>query len=355
MAKQRIFDLPQTKGEFQIRGNASGTNKKQNFFTSKKTKNNTDMNLLNFGVKFDDGQTAYLTLNGTVNKSVYYYNSQIQKTQEVAWDDRDQTPGEGYRLIGVNVGLVTIENEDGNKVNDKKTLVEYDAAKYVSENLKDGMPIFVKGNLDFNSYMDNKGNINRGEKLIPTQISLCSKDIDFEADDFKMLADFKTTIVFESIEKEKDNKGKDTGRFIVNALHIGYSTITNTSFVVEDEKLAGQMKKGLKAYNAIEVTGKFKSSIGIETVEETDDWGEKNSFDKINNPRKFEFVITGAKPSTIDTQTYTEDNIAHARKAILNKTKVEENYGEQKKAEVDDGWGDSSDTNNNNDDYDPWA
>ena len=42
MAKKRIFDLPQTKGEFQIRGNASGV-LKNNFFTSKKTKNNTDM------------------------------------------------------------------------------------------------------------------------------------------------------------------------------------------------------------------------------------------------------------------------------------------------------------------------
>ena len=352
MAKQRIFNLPQTKGEFQIRGNASGVLKKD-FFTSKKTKNNTDMNLLKFGVKFDDGQTAYLTLNGMVNKSVYYYNSVEKKTQEVTWKDRSKAPGENYRLIGVNVGLTTIEDEDGNKVNDKKTFAEYDAAKYVSENLKDDMPIFVKGEVEFDSYIDNKGEPKRSQKLVPNQISLCSRPIDFEAEDFKALADFKTTIVFESIEKEKDDKGKETGRFIVNALHIGYSNITNTSFIVEDAKLAGQMKKGLKAYNAIEVTGQFKSAMVVETVEETDDWGQKSSFDRTNTPRVFEFIITGAKPSTIDRETYTEENIAEARKAIANKDKVEENYGEKKENTTEDDWGSSSETED--DDEDPWA
>ena len=343
MAKKRIFDLPQTKGEFQIRGTASGV-LKNNFFTSKKTKNNTDMNLLNFGIKFDDGQTAYLTLNGMVNKSVYYYNSKEKKTQEVAWKDRNKAPGEDYRLIGVNVGLVTTEDEDGNKVNDKKMLVDYDAAKYVSEHLKDDMPIFTRGTLEFDSYTDKKGEVKRSHKLVPNQISLCSKEIDFDAEDFKMLADFKTTIVFEGIEKEKDDKGKETGRFIVSALHIGYSNIVNTTFIVEDAKLAGQMKKGLKAYNAIEVTGNFKSNVVVEAVEETDEWGEKSSFDRTNTPRVFEFVITGAKPATIDRETYTEDNIADARKAIANKDKVEESYGDKKEtASEDDAWGDTSD------------
>jgi hypothetical protein len=342
MAKKRIFDLPQTKGEFQIRGNASGV-LKNNFFTTKKTKNNADMNLCNFGVKFDEGQTAYLTLNGTVNKSVYYYNSKEKKTQEVAWANRNNAPGEDYKLIGVNVGLVVTEDGDGNKVNDKKMLTDYDAAKYVSTHLKDDMPIFTRGTFEFSSYIDKNGDVKRGHKLIPNQISLCSKNIDFDADDFKSLADFKTTIVFESIDKEKNDKGNETGRFVVSALHIGYSTITNVTFIVEDSKLAGQMKKGLKAYNAIEVTGKFQSNMVTETVEEEDDWGQKSSFDKTNNPIVFEFVITGAKPSTIDRETYTEDNIADARKAIANKDKVEENYGDKKEtAADDDAWGDTS-------------
>lgn len=349
MAKKRIFDLPQTKGEFQMRGMATGT-KKNTFFTTKKTKNNNDMNLCNFGVKYDDGQTAYVTMNGMASKSVYYYNSTAKDTKEVAWANRSKAPGEGYRLIGVNVGLTTVEDDEGNKVNDKKTLVDYDASKYVSEHLEDDMPVFIKGALEFDAYTDKNGDVKRSHKLVPSQISLCSKEIDFEAEDFKVLADFKTTIVFESIDKEKDDKDKETGRFIVNALHIAYSNIINTTFIVEDAKLAGLMKKNLKAYNALEVTGKFKSTIVTEAVEETDEWGEKSSFDRVNAPRKFEFVITGAKPATIDRDTYTESNIAEARKAIANKDKVEETYSGKKETKAaEDDWGSASD-----DDNEPW-
>ena len=351
MAKKRIFDLPQTKGEFQVRGNASGV-LKNNFFTTKKTKNNNDMNLLNFDVKFDEGQTAYLTLNGTANKSVYYYNAAEKKTKEVAWKVRDIAPDDGYRLIGVNVGLETIVDENGNTVNDKKTLTDYDAAKYVSEHLRDDMPIFTRGALEFDSFTDKEGNVKRSTRLIPNQVSLCSKPIDFDDEEFKALADFKTTIVFESIEKEKDDKEKETGRFIVNALNVGYSNITNTTFIIEDAQLANLMRKNLKAYYALEVTGTFKSTIVTETVEMEDDWGQKSSFDRVNIPRKFELVITGAKPSTIDKETYTDDNIAEARRAIANKDKVDTNYGEKKETvTTNDGWGDTSDDNL---DDEPW-
>lgn len=345
MAKKRIFELPQTKGEFQMRGVVTGT-KKNTFFTSKKTKNNNDMNMCNFGVKYDDGQTAYITLNGMASKSVYYYNSVAKDTKEVAWANRGKAPGEGYRLIGVNVGLTTVEDDDGNKVNDKKTLVDYDASKYVSEHLEDDMPVFIEGALEFDAYTDKNGDVKRSHKLVPSQISLCSKEIDFEAEDFKALADFKTTIVFESIDKEKDDSGKETGRSIVNALHIAYANIINTTFIVEDAKLAGLMKKNLKAYNALEVTGVFKSTVVTEAVQEEDEWGQKSSFDRVNVPRKFEFVITGAKPATIDRETYTESNIADARKAIANKDKVEETYSGKKESKAsDDDWGSSYDDN----------
>jgi hypothetical protein len=127
-------------------------------------------------------------------------------------------------------------------------------------------------------------------------------------------------------------------------------SITNTTFIVEDAQLANLMRKNLKAYNALEVTGVFKSTVITETVEAEDDWGQKSSFDRVSVPRKFEMYITGAKPSTIDRETYTEDNIAEARKAIANKDKVETNYGEKKETTtVEDGWGDTSD-----DDNEPW-
>lgn len=348
--KKRLFDLAQTKGEFQIRGNASGV-LKNGFFTTKKTKNNSDMNLCNFGVKFDEGQTEYITLNGTAGRSVYYYNKAENQTKEVAWKDRTKVPGEGYRLIGINVGLETIEDENGKVVNDNKMFADFDAAKYVSEHLKDDMPIYIKGSLEFNSYTKPNGEVARKHRLIPNQISLCSKPIDFDAEDFKALADFKTTICYQGIDKERDEAGKETGRFVLDALYIGYSTIENTTFIVEDSKLAGLFRKNLKPNTAIEVTGCFKNFVDVTAEDETDDWGQKSSFDRINKPIRLEMIITGAKPATIDTEAYDEDSIAEARRAIANKEQVETNYGEKKDTiAVEADWG----TSTEGDDNEPW-
>lgn len=339
MAKKRLFDLPQQKTEFQMRGIVTGVEKK-NFFTNKKTKSGADMNMLNFGIEFDDKQTAYLTLNGMERDSVYFYNSKDKKTINVKWADRNKSQAEGYRMIGVNLGLERDEEDEGNI---KYTMTEYDAAKYASQHLKDEMSVFVKGNIEFDSYTNEKGEPKRTTKLIPSQVSLCSKPVNFEEEDYEVLADFKTNIVFDSIEQEKDEAGKPTGRFIVNALNVGYATITNTEFIIEDAKLANNFKKNLKQYNAIEVTGKFQSTVLTETVEETDDWGEKSSFDRVSAPRKFEMLICGAKPSTIDREIYTEENIAEARRVIANKDRANENFGENKK-EKDLPWGDDEDS-----------
>lgn len=338
MAK-KIHNLPQTRGEFQLRGNVTGT-LKQNFYTEKTTKNGSGFRQLSFGVEFDDKQTAYLTLNGMERRSVYYYSAKDKKTVDVAWKDRNKTPGEGYRIIGVDIGLECDEEDDSNV---KYTLTDYDATKYASEKLEDGMSVFVRGNLEFDSYTNDKGEVRRSRKLVPAKIYRCSKDINFEAEDFKALADFKTMIVYQDITKEKDENDKDTGRYILSTLVVNYSSIVPVDFIVEDATLAGRMKKNLKPFNSIEVTGKFKSSVVVEEVTEEDEWGEKNSFNRVATPRVFEMIVTGASPSSIDLETYTEQNIAEARRAIANKDKVENNFGEKKtEAASNDGWGDDS-------------
>lgn len=340
MAKKRLFDLPQQKTEFQMRGIVTGVEKK-NFFTNKKTKSGMDMNMLNFGIEFDDKQTAYLTLNGMERDSVYFYNSKDKKTINVKWADRNKSQAEGYRMIGVNLGLERDEEDEGNI---KYTMTEYDAAKYASQHLKDEMSVFVKGNIEFDSYTNDKGETKRTTKLIPSQVSLCSKPVNFEEEDYEVLADFKTNLVFDSIEQEKGDDGKPTGRYIVNALNVGYATITNTEFIVLNAELASKLKKNMKSNWAIEATGVFASTVLTETVEsDENEWGEKSSFDRVSSPRKFEMIITGCKPSTIDKESYTEDSIAEARKAIANKDKAEKSFGENKKDDDKAPWGDDSD------------
>ena len=54
MAKARLFDLPETKGEFQLVGIVSGMSK-DNAYKELVTKSNRAMRFINFGLSYQDG------------------------------------------------------------------------------------------------------------------------------------------------------------------------------------------------------------------------------------------------------------------------------------------------------------
>ena len=169
----KLFELPQTKGTFQVRGIVSGV-EKDNFYTEKKTKTGNDFRMVNFGVEYEDKKTIYPSLNGMPRDKVYFSKKNEDGKTEVkaiAWKDRIKKAPEGYRMIGVLAGLQKIKDENGKVRNDNKTLTEYDACEYISENLQDGDSVFVKGNLEFGSYTNKDGEVSRTTKFVPTQIS----------------------------------------------------------------------------------------------------------------------------------------------------------------------------------------
>lgn len=351
---ERIFNLQETKGTFQVKGNVNGV-EKEKFYTSKTTKTGKDFRAVNFGCEYDDKKSMYLSLNGMPQANVYFSkkNQETGKTETktVPWANRNKFNEDGWRMIGVNLGLVKTTDANGKEVNDKKTMTPYDACDYINGNLKDDMSVFVRGNLEFSSYLDKDSNTQRSIKYVPNQISLC-KDVDFSEYDGvnnKPTNDFTQHIVFMGIEKEREND-KDTGRFVVSAKIVTYSDIVDTEFYITDNKLAGLFKKNLKTYHAITVHGHIEVVHNIEEVEEEDGWGEKNAMNRVNGSTKVELVITGATPSTIDKTTYDEDNISNAIKKIRAANTAEQNFSGKATATAasdnddwGDDWGDSDD------------
>lgn len=348
--KGRLFDLPETKGSFQLKGIVSGT-EKDGFYKELKTKSNKDMRMINFGVGYADGSTLYVNLQGMEQEKVYFSKRAENKgekpdTVPVPWADRFSYNREGYRLIGKNIGVKKKVDDKGNTVNDKKVLTDFDACKEVNENLKDGASVFIRGNLDYSSFLDNNGNKKTSTKLIPNQISLCA-DVDFSDENFTQQNDFNQVIIFMGIDQEKEND-KPTGRFVVTAKIVTYSTIEDVEFIIENEDLAKKFKKSLKPYNAIKVSGHMVSSTQTETVADEDDWGEEDAIEKVSAPTKREFIITGAKGSTIDKELYTEENITEAMAKIANANKAENDFGGD-----DDNWGDA-DLSSGDDEDEAW-
>ena len=354
----RVFELQETKGTFQVRGIINGV-EKERFYTDKKTKTGKDFRAVNFGVEYNDKQTVYMSLNGMPQQKVYFSkrNQSTGKTEtkDVPWANRNNFNEEGFRMIGVGLGLTKTKDQSGKIVNDKKTMTPFDACEYINENLQDDMSTFVKGNIEFSSYTDSEGNVRRSVKYIPGQISLC-KEVDFskyDDVDNKPAHDFTQTIVYTGIDAENVDD-KATGRFIVSAKIVTWSDIVDTEFIILDKSLANLFRKNLKPYHAITVHGKIEVSHSVQEVEEEDSWGEKNAMDRVSNPTKTEMIITGATPSTIDRETYTEKNIAEAMAKVKASKTAEQNFSGKttESANDDGGWGESYD--DADDESDPW-
>ena len=339
MAKARLFDLPETKGSFQLKGVVNGT-EKDKFYQNSKTSTGKDKRSVNFGVEVEKGKTLYVGMQAFPRDEVFFYkrgeNGQKGVTEKVKWAERHTFNKEGFRLIGINVGLTKVVGADGNMQNDNKTMVEFDACDAIGKNLKDNMNIFTRGGIEFSSFAGNDGSTRRFTRFVPNQISLCSA-IDFEAEDFEPQHDFTQTIVFMGVEQEKEND-KPTGRFIVSAKIVTYSTIEDAMFVITDTKLANQFRKNLKPYTAINVWGKIDATTLTEEVESDDCWGESNAMTKVSAPTRREMIITGADPKSIDNTIYTQDAIESAMVKIKNAQNAQSDYGDNSSA----GWGDPS-------------
>jgi hypothetical protein len=216
-------------------------------------------------------------------------------------------------------------------------MTDYDACKEIGTNLKDDVSVFIKGKTDFSSFADNDGNVKRYIKLIPNQVSLC-KDIDFSDIEYEVMHHFTQLIIFMGIEQEKtivNDLEKPTGRFVVSAYIVNYSSIEDTEFIITDAKLAKLFKQNLKPYTAIEVFGKLEATTETEEVKSTNDlWGEENSMNKVKAPTKREFIITGANPSSIDAKTYAKELVEQAIEKIEKAKKATDDYAD----ETDDGW-----------------
>lgn len=352
----RIFNLQETKGTYQVKGKINGV-EKDRFYTSKKTKTNKDFRAVNFGCEYDSKTSIYMSLNGMPQNYVYFSKRDREtgntETKKVAWADRNKFNEDGYRMIGVNLGLTKTTDKDGKAVNDKKTMTPFDACEYIRKNMQDDMSTFIRGNIEFSSYFDSDGNIRRNIKYIPNQISLC-KAVDFEEynADNKPVHDFTQTIVFMEIDKEKVDD-KDTGRFVVSAKIVTWSDIVDTEFIIVDAKLANLFKKNLKAYNSISVHGHIEVTHKLEEISEDNGWGESNSMIATTAPTKTEMIITGATPTTIDRETYTEKNVSEAIAKIRNAKTAEQNFGEKTNSNSDnDTWGDFEEIDV---DSDPWS
>lgn len=339
--KKNALNLVETKGEFEIRGVIEGV-KSKNFFKEISLDNGKAMRFVNCGVIYNGNDSKlFIDLTGYERDEVFISKKgEKGSAKKILWSKRNDYDPDEYNLIGMRLGLVKSRNAKGEETesNDTKTLVEFDACKYLQEHLVDKMSVYLRGKIDYSSYKGQDGSTKRRVKLVPNSIYLTSVPINFKEEGFEEKNNFTQTIVFMGIEQEKEDD-KPTGRFVVSAKIVGYSSIEDAEFIIDEnhKKLANQFKKFLKPYNAINVWGKIVAvQITEEVEEDCDDWGDENIMTKAKAPYKVEYVITGAKGGeAIDKDTFTEKNINDALKMLENKNKAKKDFS----GELNDSWG----------------
>lgn len=351
MAKEKLHDMKQTSSSFQVRGIVTGT-KSQRFYKTG-TSDNGKWNALEFGVKIAENKTVYLTLRGFPRAEVYYYkkgeNGAKGTSKAVKWADRKKAPGKDYKLIGINIS--TGKDEEGKNIN--TTFTEFDSVEWLHDNLKDDVSVFIRGDMQFSSYVDKNGQTRRKVELVPNQISYTKDPIDFDAEDYKEMCEFENTLVFSSIDKETDENDRDTGRFILSGHSIGYNSVENVSFIIKEDcaKLATNIKKAMRSGYAIKTFGRVEVINNISTIEDDQDgWGETSPMERMNAPTIREYVVYRADPGSIDKEEYSEDAINEAIRKIKAAKAAKENFGESTAANSDvDDW--SADVDSEDD---PW-
>lgn len=358
MAKERIFDLPETKGEFKARGLVTGTTK-DNFLKAKKGDDGKIRKVLRFGVKVqNDGSSVYCDLTGQERDVVYFYKKADKKagtkgvSQKVNFSTRDKFKEEGFEPIGVRVGIEQYIDGKGAVKNKNIPMFEFDAVDYLKNNLVEEMPVFTRGKIEFSSFVNGTtGDKVRMTKFVPTQISGVTTDLNLDDEKYSPVNDFIQTIIF--MDLHLDDSDKDDKKGILSAKVVNYSSIEDVEFIVRDQVRYKTLKKNLKPYNAIKVFGKIHNKVEKEEVED-DGWGtSENSFESKNNSFVKELLILGADPDTLDTETYTKENVERAIELVKQSRKAKEDFG--KNDETADDWGSNkSNEGSNDDEFDNW-
>lgn len=300
-------------------------------FVTINTRSGKPMRMLNFGITTNKDAIVYINLNGFERDEVYFYKRSKDKNvkgevKKIKWSNRGLFKEDGFRLIGVNVGVARKINEKGQMVNDNKVLTEFDACQEIYNNLKENNSVFIRGNIEYSSYKDENDELKRSVKFVPNQVSLC-REINFEDEDFKEDNAFKQHIIFMGIELDDSDMNDKKAR--LSAKIVTYNTIENAEFIIKNMNLYNIFKKNLKPYESIVVWGQICNKVEIEEVKETDVWGSENVFDKVNRVFIRELIILGADPMTIDKETYSEISIEKAIRVLreFGSENSSENHG----------------------------
>lgn len=250
-------NLKETKGYANFKGVISGLHNRRKGSSRSDESWGTK---LRFYVKTSEHNSIPVELtqwSSQIGKPVYISSKNDDggyETKAIDWDRRTEE-FEGWQLIGVSAR--------GKNHEEVSTLVPIDAIDYIETNFNDGDEVFISCNIR-RSQSGDKSYIN----YEVNRIYASKNPIDFEAEDFEEVSDFKETFVFDSYFADKKE-----GKLFINAKTIQYGDkVTPAVYTVwtateEDKEVANYIAKNCKFGDILTTSGIVHNRVIGEWVE----------------------------------------------------------------------------------------
>lgn len=283
-----------------------------------------------FGVRTNENSTLIVRMSEVMKDNVYYGTNIDGKYQsyQIPWNDRYNEnvikavcgTKDATLSFGKKFGLFKEKTKNGEERNVVKTLTTYDTIKEMKKlkdngTIFDGISVSVNGRVLVNtqSKKENGESINRKYITLEPNDIYSHKNIDFSQMDEN---EIKRNSIFdmEIIIKEFNEYNNET---ILTAYVVGSDFIEEMEFGFTVPKLVKAFKS-LAPYTMIRVHGTIVQQIQEETIVVEDDPFDDGSGSYVVNKgfSKMLFLIGKGDPETIDSETYTEENIEKAKQAL---------------------------------------
>ena len=296
------MSVEQTKGKIKVEGIVKGI-KNENAYREGFTKAEKPYKSLAFFLETSPINKVRVEIFGMERTEVSAYSQKAKESKKIPWAQRDGNHGD-FKVLGTNMFLE--KGTDGK--NTRKVLVEYDAVDYILEHLNDGDSVRVNGEIGFQEFENQQGEMKESQSFNIRSISKIDP-IDFEAEEFKEVSNFEQEIVVADTLVDDETK-----QLYINAYTIAYNKdITSATFVVDGEKLpklANNMAKRLGYGDHIKVFGKIvNSSIREEaeteeTMDDAEDWGGDDEIKSSMESTVITRYVNELQVTTVDSATY---------------------------------------------------
>lgn len=300
-------NLKQTKGYANFRGVISGLHNRRS--GSSKTEMDWGTKLL-FFIKTSEHNSIPVELiqfKSQIGRPVYISNRDEDgkiETKPVEWSQRNQK-FDGWQLIGTSVRSKNHE--------EVSNLVPIDAIEYILDNFEDGDSVFVNCDITRSESGDKKYTNYTIKRIYAT-----NEPIDFEAEDFEEITDFREEFVYnEFFVNKKDNKAFVSGNVINygdKVVPVVYTVELKTD---DDKAIVDYLEKNSSYGDVLTVEGIIHNRVIGEWIEnETTQRVVGRGRQSFQRPERT-FIIKGEK------KEFQILSIADVKKGLYTKSEFE--------------------------------